>query len=150
MILERRTATSSDTAFARTTHHAAYRDVVSRQFGEWDEALQDRLFGEKWIPNQFEIVLCDGNPCGFLSIEDHPDHIYVRWIAITPPNFKDAALALASSTRRCSVGVKRGLRSGFKSSERTALSSSTAGLVSRNVARPRRISTWSGKPCRSA
>ena len=85
MILERRTATSSDTEFARTTHHAAFRDVVSRQFGTWDEALQDRLFEEEWIPDKFEIILCDNNPCGFLSIEDHPDHIYVRWIAITPP-----------------------------------------------------------------
>ncbi len=84
MILERRPATSSDTEFARTTHHAAYRDVVSRQFGAWDEALQDRLFEEKWRPNQFEIVLCDGNPCGFLSIEDRPDHISVSEIVIAP------------------------------------------------------------------
>ena len=84
MILERRPATSSDTEFARTTHHAAYRDVVSRQFGAWDEALQDRLFEEQWRPNQFEIVLCDGNPCGFFSIEDRPDHISVSEIVIVP------------------------------------------------------------------
>lgn len=57
MILERRPATSSDTEFARTTHHAAYRDVVSRQFGAWDEALQDRLFEEKWMPDKCEIGL---------------------------------------------------------------------------------------------
>ena len=84
MILERRPATSSDTEFARTTHHAAYRDVVSRQFGAWDEALQDRLFEEKWIPDKFEIVLYNGNPCGFFSVEDHPDHIYISEIVITP------------------------------------------------------------------
>lgn len=82
MILERRPATSSDTEFARTSHHAAYRDVVLRQFGVWDEALQDRLFEEKWIPDKFEIILCDGNPCGFLSIEDRPDHISVSEIVI--------------------------------------------------------------------
>ena len=41
MLLERRPATSSDTEFARISHHAAYRDVVRRQFGAWDEALQD-------------------------------------------------------------------------------------------------------------
>ena len=84
MILRRRTATSSDTEFARTTHHEAFRDVVSRQFGEWDEALQDRLFEEKWIPNQFEILLYDNNPCGFLSVEDHPDHISVSEIVLAP------------------------------------------------------------------
>lgn len=84
MLLERRPATSSDTEFARISHHAAYRDVVCRQFGAWDEALQDQLFKEKWIPDQFEIVLCDGNPCGFLSVEDHPDHIYISEIVIAP------------------------------------------------------------------
>ena len=84
MLLERRPATSSDTEFARISHHEAYRDVVSRQFGAWDEVLQDRLFEEKWIPNQFEIVLCDGNPCGFLLVEDHPDHIYISEIVIAP------------------------------------------------------------------
>ena len=45
--------------------------------------LQDRLFEEKWIPNQFEIVLCDGNR-GFLLVEDHPDHIYISEIVIAP------------------------------------------------------------------
>ncbi len=84
MLLERRPATPSDTEFARISHHEAYREVVSRQFGAWDEALQARLFEEKWIPDQFEIVLYDGNPCGFLSIEDRPDHIYVSEIVIVP------------------------------------------------------------------
>ena len=84
MLLERRPATSSDTEFVRISHHAAYRDVVCRQFGAWDEALQDRFFEEKWIPDQFEIVLCDGNPCGFLSAEDQPDHIYISEIVIAP------------------------------------------------------------------
>ena len=144
MILERRTATSSDTEFARGAHHAAYRDVVSRQFGEWDEALQDRLFEEKWIPDKFEIVLCDGNRCGFLSIEDHPDHIYVNEIVISP-QFQGRGIG----SRLLNEEMQRGLRSGFKSSERTAPSSYTEGLVSRNVAQQRRTSTWSGKPCRS-
>ena len=84
MTLKRRPASSSDTEFARISHHAAYRDVVCRQFGAWDEALQDHLFEEKWIPDQFEIVLCDGNPCGFLLVEDHPDHISISEIVIAP------------------------------------------------------------------
>ena len=84
MLLERRPATSRDTKFARILHHEAYRDVVCRQFGAWDEALQDRLFEEKWIPDQFEIVLCDGNPCGFLLVEDRSDHIYISEIVIAP------------------------------------------------------------------
>ena len=84
MILKRRIATSSDTEFVRISHHAAYRDVVCRQFGAWDEALQDQLFEEKWIPHQFEIVLCDGNPCGFLLVEDRSDHISISEIVIAP------------------------------------------------------------------
>lgn len=32
-----RPATDADTDFARDVHHAAYRDVVIRQFGTWDD-----------------------------------------------------------------------------------------------------------------
>jgi hypothetical protein len=33
-----RQAAAADTDFAREAYHAAYRDVVERQFGPWDEA----------------------------------------------------------------------------------------------------------------
>lgn len=79
-----RPATVADTAFARAVHHAALRDVVTRQFGGWDETLQDSFFEEDWTPERFEIVLFEGVPCGYLRIELHETHIEVHEINIDP------------------------------------------------------------------
>src|SRR5690349_7204800 len=85
MPLTRRPATSSDTDLARAIHHAAYRPVVERQFGPWDDALQDRLFALDWEPEAgFEILLYDGRPCGYTCIVDRPDDLHVREIVVAP------------------------------------------------------------------
>lgn len=44
----RRPATDADTEFARGVHHLAYRNVVERQFGEWDVVRQDQFFANDW------------------------------------------------------------------------------------------------------
>ncbi len=36
-----RLAGEDDKDFCRRTHHLAYRDVVMRQFGGWDDGQQD-------------------------------------------------------------------------------------------------------------
>lgn len=84
MKLERRTATVNDEEFVHNLHHEAYRDVVCRQFGEWDISRQDKFFEEKWNPKKFQILLCDGTPCGFLSVEDRSDHIFLSEVVILP------------------------------------------------------------------
>ena len=48
MKLGRRPVAQADTEFARNAHHQAYHDVVVRQFGTWDEALQDKFFDGDW------------------------------------------------------------------------------------------------------
>jgi len=44
IVFSKRPATTADTEFARFTHHAAYHDVVVRQFGNFDERMQDNFF----------------------------------------------------------------------------------------------------------
>ena len=34
----------ADFEFGRFVHHAAYQDVVTRQFGSWEEKIQDGFF----------------------------------------------------------------------------------------------------------
>ena len=51
-----RPAQDADTPFARAVHHAAYRDVVERQFGPWNEAAQDQYFATGWDPTTCQIV----------------------------------------------------------------------------------------------
>ena len=77
-------ATPEDTAFARRVHHEANRDVVVRQFGVWDEAAQDRFFEVDWQPGIYEIVLLDGEPCGYVCVDARADDVYVRNIHVLP------------------------------------------------------------------
>lgn len=74
----------ADLEFARTLHHRAYRDVVIRQFGLWDETIQDGFFSAKWGKNSDQIILLDGSPIGALSIAQHADHIFLYEIQILP------------------------------------------------------------------
>ena len=84
MPLSFRPATPEDYEFARFTHHAAYRQVVTRQFGKWDEGMQDGFFAENWGEGPMEIVLFGGERCGYLGVDHKADHVYVREIVILP------------------------------------------------------------------
>ncbi len=79
-----RPVTPEDTDFGRQVHHQAFRDVVERQFGQWDEELQDRLFDEAWQRPGFQIVEFDGQPCGYYLEEDKSDEIIAGELAILP------------------------------------------------------------------
>ena len=57
-----RPALDVDTEFARAVHHQAYRDVVVRQYGTWDEKAQDGYFIDIWSPAVFEIILREPYP----------------------------------------------------------------------------------------
>jgi GNAT superfamily N-acetyltransferase len=84
MNLARRPASAADTEFARRVHHAAYRDVVERQFGSWDEGAQDAFFAGDWRDATFEIILVDGVPCGYACVEERPADVHVRELVIAP------------------------------------------------------------------
>jgi ribosomal protein S18 acetylase RimI-like enzyme len=78
----RRAATEADTPFAREAHHGAYREAVTRQFGEWDEGKQDHFFGRDWADAEFEIIEVDGVRCGYACIEEREDDFHVREIVV--------------------------------------------------------------------
>jgi len=84
MKLTQRPASDADEGFARDTHHKALRDVVHAQFGAWDEPLQDKFFQTGWARHPNDILLYDGKPCGYASIEEAADHIYVHELVIHP------------------------------------------------------------------
>jgi GNAT superfamily N-acetyltransferase len=70
--------------FARSVHHAALRDVVERQFGSWDEPAQDQFFLDDWDDGPFDIILCDGAPCGYILVDERPDTVIMREILLMP------------------------------------------------------------------
>jgi ribosomal protein S18 acetylase RimI-like enzyme len=68
----------------RAIHHAAYHDVVERQFGFWDEAEQDALFEENMARRPVDVLLLDGIIAGYCRITDHADRIEVEGLVIAP------------------------------------------------------------------
>lgn len=77
-----RPSSESDREYARTVHHSAYRDVVQRQFGNWDENQQDDYFEKAWTTNAHEILLGDGEPCGYVSVKRDPDSLTILEVVI--------------------------------------------------------------------
>jgi len=79
-----RPAIGEDESFARRTHHDAFRDVVTRQFGRFDEAEQDRFFDAEWDPESYDIVEIDTERAGYVQISDEDDAIKVKMIVLAP------------------------------------------------------------------
>ena len=42
------------------------------------------MFGKDWAAADHEILLCDGVPCGYVSVEKHTDHVHVRELVVLP------------------------------------------------------------------
>lgn len=81
--IQKRSAGEQDFEFARQTHHEAYRDVVERQFG-WDEKAQDNFFASTWATRPHEILLCNGEPCGYYALEKGNEFIQLHELTILP------------------------------------------------------------------
>jgi len=84
MIISRRQATAADREFVQAVHHRAYRDVVERQYGHWDETVQEKYFDIAWIAAAHQIILCDNLKCGYCSIESRADELFVDELVIDP------------------------------------------------------------------
>ena len=82
--VETRPAQESDREFAKQAHHAAYRSVVERQFGPWDELMQDRFFDEQWDPRRQQIIQADGIRCGYCLVEHRAHDIHLSELVIHP------------------------------------------------------------------
>jgi GNAT superfamily N-acetyltransferase len=79
-----RPATSADTPFLRRLHHEAYRDVVVRQFGSWDERAQDGWFEASLADAEFSVVEEDGKPIGAVGLKDAPNQVCLVELQILP------------------------------------------------------------------
>ena len=84
MTVSKRQATEADREFVQTVHQRAYRDVVERQYGRWDETVQEKYFESAWTAAAHEIVLCDNLPCGYCSIAFLAGEIFVQELVIDP------------------------------------------------------------------
>jgi ribosomal protein S18 acetylase RimI-like enzyme len=55
----------------------AYREVVERQFGPWDERFQRELFAARWNPTISRIVVVDGMAAGLVALVDRVGELWL-------------------------------------------------------------------------
>ena len=86
MSLSARSATAADKEFCRDVHHQAYKDVVIRQFKDWDDDMQEMMFDEAWarIQRKTKILLWDETPCGYSCSDRKSDHFLLIELVILP------------------------------------------------------------------
>jgi ribosomal protein S18 acetylase RimI-like enzyme len=82
--LHTRPTTRDDVPFLRSLHHEAYRDVVTRQFGVWDERQQDESFHRDLADSQFAIVEANDQPIGAIGTTETEDWIRLAELWIVP------------------------------------------------------------------
>jgi len=112
--IDTREAKPSDQAFLKELHHAAYRDVVTRQFGAWVESDQDAWFEQKGSNGAaFSILEVDGNRVGAIGVQDAADHVFLQELQVLP-EFQNqgigTAVLLAELERATALGLPLRLR----------------------------------------
>jgi GNAT superfamily N-acetyltransferase len=108
MTINLRPATETDKWFCRRVHHEAYRDVVTRQFGRWDEAMQDAFFDKNWALSPHQVVELDGSPVGCFSREIKPDHIFLAEVQLLP-EYQNRGIGSSLVRQQQDEGAKLGV-----------------------------------------
>ena len=79
-----REATSADTPFLLSMARAAYDEVISLQFGAWNEAVHGARYAEKLATLPFSIAELDGAPVATVSSSILDDHVRVNELVVLP------------------------------------------------------------------
>ena len=107
--MKRVKATDADYAFFWQLNKLSYKDLVIRQFGEWDESFQMNSYQEKWKEQQFDKIIIDGAVAGGIWVIPFEDHHYIREIQIVP-EFRDRGIGTKVLQQEISRGKEIRLR----------------------------------------
>jgi ribosomal protein S18 acetylase RimI-like enzyme len=83
-MLETRPAHEADVDFLCHLHQLAYREVVTRQFGVWDDAAQAERYRQRLVVARYRIVEQDGHAVGAVCTSDEEDHLSIIELQILP------------------------------------------------------------------
>lgn len=84
MSLQFRSAGDADSSFLFELNRRAYEDVVTRQFGAWDAAVQDARFAAKVRAAGFRIVEHAGAAIGAVWSSVNDDHVFLHELILLP------------------------------------------------------------------
>ena len=82
--MHREPATVADKEYFRLLNELSYRDVVTRQFGDWDDDLQTHNFNLKWQDQVYEKLFDGDTLVGGIWVEEFADNIQILEIQIHP------------------------------------------------------------------
>ncbi|HZZ57216.1 MAG TPA: GNAT family N-acetyltransferase [Opitutaceae bacterium] len=74
--------TDRDREWAYALKSEAYREVVERQFGLWDEATQRDFFTTRWNPQISSVIVIEGEKVGLLAVEEQAEGLWLDEIQI--------------------------------------------------------------------
>ena len=77
-------ADDSDKLYFQDLHEQCYQDVVTRQFGSWESKVQRLNFSAKWLAQQFDKIIVDGQVVGGIWIDENDEFRQIREIQIHP------------------------------------------------------------------
>ena len=77
-------ATQKDHPFIHRVHRLAYRAMIERQFGYWDEMRQSGMLDCDLATDCYEIVLWEDEPCGYFSYSADGGRLHLIDFAIHP------------------------------------------------------------------
>ncbi len=78
-----RPAKEADRDFLFDLHRRAMRDYVELLWG-WDEVAQQRLFDERFVSLQYQVIQADGEDIGVLQLRDRPGEVVLDLIELLP------------------------------------------------------------------
>ncbi len=84
MNIQTRPTRNSDYQWLLELHHTVYRDLITLEFGYWDEDEELGLFRKAWESKPIEILMLDEKNVGMFIVEEHSDHLWLDEIQIDP------------------------------------------------------------------
>jgi GNAT superfamily N-acetyltransferase len=102
-----RRATQQDGPFLYLLMKAALQEYVVQTWG-WDEEWQQAHFWGRFDPAHRQIIVCDAQDIGVLTVEEHPDQILLGQIYILPA-YQGQGIGTALIRSLLQRGAERGL-----------------------------------------
>jgi GNAT superfamily N-acetyltransferase len=78
-----RPAIEKDINFLYALHVATMKEYVDRTWG-WNDAFQESIFRENYVPGDIQIIIYDDRDIGMLSVEEGEEDMFLRVIEIHP------------------------------------------------------------------
>ena len=83
LVLTYRAAVPGDSEWLFAMKVATMRDYVTAVYG-WDDAVQRRMFTERFNPARLRIVQVNGRDAGLLEVEENEDQFFLARIEVLP------------------------------------------------------------------